>query len=48
MSLRRFRVVSASLAIIVGLGVALPSLSGSQDPPQQPPFRTATSLVRVD
>jgi VWFA-related protein len=45
MPLRRFRVVAASLATIVGLGL---SLSGSQDPPQQPPFRTATNLVRVD
>jgi VWFA-related protein len=42
MSLRRFHLVSASLALLTL------SLSGSQNPPQQPPFRTATSLVRVD
>lgn len=45
MPLRRLRVVSASLAACAALGL---SLSGSQDPPQQPPFRTATNLVRVD
>ena len=45
MSLRRYRPVAYALAAVV---VAAQGLTGAQDPPPRPQFRTGTNLVRVD